>query len=261
MKKTLIILLLLFTSLIYGCSETPKEDIPHTKIGDQIWSSINLDINTFRNGDLIPQAENKLEWMKASDLEDAVWCYYKFDSKYSYLGKFYNYYAVCDERELAPNGWRIPTFYDSWLLVNTIDPLFTIEKFGGSVPESSLAGGSLKSKNNEMEEYWDGKTCPQIDCGFKAIAAGGFTPSKNYPEYDWEPIKEVARFWVLTNWAEIIELPGLFDIKTKSRFKQKLSAGGFKEKSIVMRLRYRSCEVDWDDDPKSYGYSVRLIQD
>lgn len=257
MKKLLTILSSIF--LIYGCSQTPQENISSIKIGDQIWSSINLDINTFRNGDLIPQSENRQEWMKAADLEDAVWCYYKFDSKYSYLGRFYNYYAVCDERELAPNGWRIPTFYDSWVLVNSIDPLFTIEKFGGS--ESSLAGGSLKSKNNELEKYWDGNTCPQIDCGFKAIAAGGFTPSKDYPKYDWEPIKKEARFWVLTNWAEIIELPGLLDVKTKDNLKQKLSAGGFNEKSIVMRLRSFNCEVDWDDDPKSYGYSVRLIKE
>ena len=45
------------------------------------------------------------------------------------------------------------------------------------------------------------------------------------------------------------------------RFKRKLSAGGFNEKAIVMRLRDRNCEVDWDDDPKSYGYSVRLIKE
>ena len=34
----------------------------------------------------------------------------------------------------------------------------------------------------------------------------------------------------------------------------------FEDKAIVMRLKNSSCEVSIDDDPKIYGYSIRLIK-
>ena len=34
-------------------------------IGTQVWSTENLDVTTFRNGDSIPQARTEEEWKKA----------------------------------------------------------------------------------------------------------------------------------------------------------------------------------------------------
>ena len=247
MKKLLLILLCL-PMIGFG------QNIPFTKIGNQFWSSENLDIDIFRNGDIIPQATNKSEWLKAGYREEPVWCYYKFDEKNSVFGKLYNYYAVSDERGLAPVGWHVPSLYEYFILINSIEPLFTLEMLED---RESLAGGSLKIKN---DKYWSGKVCPQIDCGFNAIAAGGYSPSVDYPEYDWDPIKEHARFWLLTNWQEIVNLPGLFNDEDKLDFLQRESAGKFEDKAIVMRLKNSSCEVSIDDDPKIYGYSIRLIK-
>ncbi len=79
------------------------------KIGDQIWMTRNLDVENFQNGDSIPCIETKEQWMEAEKNEQPAWCYYENDpangEKY---GKIYNWYAVNDERGLAPKGWHIP---------------------------------------------------------------------------------------------------------------------------------------------------------
>lgn len=90
-------------------------------IGNQIWMAENLNINFFQNGDLIPQAKTLEEWEEAGDSKTPAWCYYNFDSsnekKY---GKLYNWYAVGDSRGFAPEGWRIPSDEDWYLLTDNL---------------------------------------------------------------------------------------------------------------------------------------------
>ena len=81
------------------------------KIGDQTWTSKNLDLDTYRNGDEIPQVKDKEEW---ANLTTGAWCYYENKtSNGTTYGKLYNWYAVNDPRGLAPNGYHIPT-YEEW---------------------------------------------------------------------------------------------------------------------------------------------------
>lgn len=79
------------------------------KIGAQTWTTKNLDVSSFRNGEAIPEARTKTEWEKAGKEGNPAWCYYENDpangTKY---GKLYNWYAVNDPRGLAPKGWHIP---------------------------------------------------------------------------------------------------------------------------------------------------------
>jgi uncharacterized protein (TIGR02145 family) len=83
------------------------------KIGDQIWSAENLNVNTFQNGDLIPQAVNINDWINSGLKMEPCWCYYQNDvAKGRKFGKLYNWFAVNDSRKLAPYGWEIPTGQD-----------------------------------------------------------------------------------------------------------------------------------------------------
>ncbi|MFZ4741128.1 MAG: fibrobacter succinogenes major paralogous domain-containing protein [Bacteroidales bacterium] len=108
------------------------------KIGKQIWMTQNLNVNHFRNGDIIPQAKNADEWKNAGKKKHASWCYYNFDpSLAGKYGKLYNFYAINDKRVLAPNGWRIP---------NIVDWRKLMDFLGGA----EIAGNKLKSKN-----YWN----------------------------------------------------------------------------------------------------------
>jgi uncharacterized protein (TIGR02145 family) len=75
-------------------------------IGTQEWTSENLNVEHYRNGDLIPQVQNKNEWL---NLTTGAWCYYNNDSANGKTyGKLYNWFAVNDSRGLAPEGWHIP---------------------------------------------------------------------------------------------------------------------------------------------------------
>ena len=77
------------------------------KIGSQEWTAENLNVEHYRNGDVIPQVQDVNEWAK---LTTGAWCYYDNDSENGKTyGKLYNWYAVNNKRGLAPKGWHIPT--------------------------------------------------------------------------------------------------------------------------------------------------------
>lgn len=80
------------------------------QIGNQIWMGKNLNVSNFRNGDPIPQAISNEEWIKAGNNGKPAWCYYENNQANGItLGKLYNWYAVNDERGLAPIGWHVPS--------------------------------------------------------------------------------------------------------------------------------------------------------
>lgn len=84
--------------------------IKEIQLGDQVWMSENLDVNQFRNGEAIPQAKTDEEWQNANDLGIPAWCYYDNEEANGInYGKLYNWYAVNDQRGLAPEGWYIPS--------------------------------------------------------------------------------------------------------------------------------------------------------
>jgi uncharacterized protein (TIGR02145 family) len=86
-------------------------------IGKQIWMKENLNVSFFLNGDPIPEAKTKEEWLSAGKQGKPAWCHYENDPKYEgKYGKLYNWYAVTDQRGLAPIGWKIPEFEDLNLL-------------------------------------------------------------------------------------------------------------------------------------------------
>ena len=97
-----------------GCTGTPPADsisractMPMLiTIGTQTWTTKNLDVTTYRNGDAIPQVQDST-WIT---LTSGAWCYYENNTANgTTYGKLYNWYAVNDSRGLAPNGYHIPT--------------------------------------------------------------------------------------------------------------------------------------------------------
>lgn len=79
-------------------------------IGNQIWMQHNLNVETFHNGDPIPEMKTDDEWAKAGSEKTPAWCYYGNNpDNGNVYGKLYNWYAVTDPRGIAPNGWHVPT--------------------------------------------------------------------------------------------------------------------------------------------------------
>jgi uncharacterized protein (TIGR02145 family) len=108
-------------------------------LGNKIWMSKNLSVTQFRNGDEIPTIFNILDWEMAGNEGKPACCYFENDETYAMqFGILYNWHAVEDIRELAPEGWRIPTLEDYMDL---------IESVGGE----ARAGHFLKSKTGWTE--------------------------------------------------------------------------------------------------------------
>jgi uncharacterized protein (TIGR02145 family) len=123
MKKNNLIITLLAVTITFLCSgyrfisasckvsigvvRNPLEAVSVVTIGSQVWTNKNLDIVTYRNGDIIPQVQDKNAW---ANLTTGAWCYADNDeSNGSKYGKLYNWYAVHDSRGLAPKGFHIPS--------------------------------------------------------------------------------------------------------------------------------------------------------
>jgi uncharacterized protein (TIGR02145 family) len=132
--------------------------INSVKIGDQEWQMKNLDVDRFRNGDLIPHATTAEEWKSAGEKGEPAWCYYDNDAENGKIyGKLYNWYAVNDVRGLAPEGWHIPTDGEWTTFTNYL---------GGQ----GVSGGKMKSRGTA---YWkspnEGAT---NESGFSALPGG-----------------------------------------------------------------------------------------
>ena len=117
-------------------------------IGTQTWTTKNLDVATFRNGDAIPQAKTNEEWKAGRENKQPAWCYYDNDAKNgTKYGKLYNWYAVNDARGLAPAGWHIPTD-EEWTVLSTF-----------------LGGGDVAGKKMKMSPVFGPTLISYVDQG------------------------------------------------------------------------------------------------
>ena len=121
-------------SLDYGLIKTKQDSLRlncnFVTIGKQKWMAKNLEVATYRNGDIIPQVTDPIAW---AALTTGAWCYYNNDPFYGAMyGKLYNWYAVIDARGLAPKGWHIP-IDEEWATISTF--------LGGD----DIAGGKMKT--------------------------------------------------------------------------------------------------------------------
>jgi uncharacterized protein (TIGR02145 family) len=156
------------------------------QIGTQLWTTKNLNVSKYRNGDEIPQVQNKKEWEK---LTTGAWCYYeKKEKNGTTYGRLYNWYAVNDSRGLAPAGYHIPSYEELLTLVANL---------GGE----KVAGGKMKE---EGTTHWDkpNKNATNTSC-FTALPGGyrfrnGLFYSIGKSGYWWSSSKEdTDRAWNL----------------------------------------------------------------
>ena len=77
------------------------------KIGDQWWMMENLKVTHYRNGDPIENVTDNMLWMS---LTTGAWCAYDNDlTNAENYGLLYNWHTVNDFRNIAPEGWHIPS--------------------------------------------------------------------------------------------------------------------------------------------------------
>jgi len=146
-------------------------------IGTQEWTSRNLDVDRYRNGDIIPEITDPAEWVLATT---GAWCYYNNDSANGPIyGKLYNNYAVTDPRGLAPVGYHVPTKTEWETLITTLG--------GGSV-----AGGELKETG--LTHWKTPNTGATNSSAFTALGGGGCDDYQNFLD-----ITETSNYWTSTS--------------------------------------------------------------
>ncbi|RAR73734.1 FISUMP domain-containing protein [Flavobacterium aciduliphilum] len=161
-------------------------DIYYHTIGKQIWST-NLFTKYFKNGDLIKYAETDNEWHEAAINQIPAWCY--VDKEYWCYGDkiyetnrdhmvLYNYFAIIDNRGLAPDGWRIANAKDWDTLINSQQSLFN-KKVASKLKSRSSWINPKESMHGTDKSYFD------------AYPAGYRTPHGQFKSFGKE-----AQFWL-----------------------------------------------------------------
>jgi len=180
MKQPIIIFGAVSTLLILlSCNAPSSDQFKNNEviIGKQVWMTQNLNVDTFRNGDPIPEAKSDKELQDYSQAGEAAWCYYGYDPKNGEkYGKLYNWYAVNDSQGLAPKGWHVPTD-EEWTML--------IDYLGGE----EKAGTKMKSKSGWYQ-------------GGNGINASGFSglPGGHGSPGGFEAIGKVGNWWSSTEY-------------------------------------------------------------
>lgn len=109
------------SSLSYG-TVTDQSGITYKiiTIGTQTWMAENLRTTIFRNGDVIPEVKDEREWYQ---LSTPAYCNYsntQNNDTIAVYGRLYNWFAVSDNRKLAPDGWHIPSRDELDILIHQL---------------------------------------------------------------------------------------------------------------------------------------------
>ena len=152
-------------------------NVYHTvTIGTQVWLVENLKVTKYRNGDPIPNITDNTSWY---NLTTGAYCNFANDTSYTNTyGVLYNWYAVNDNRKIAPTGWHVPTDAE-WKTLATY--------LGGE----NVAGGKLKETGTT---HWNSpNTEATNETGFTALPGGC-----RYYHGSWGYVGDYGFWWSTT---------------------------------------------------------------
>lgn len=175
-------------SVSYGALQDIDGNIYNTVvIGEQEWMAENLRVTSFANGDPIPQLSNSNDW---SNTLDGAWSNYNNLSSNNYpLGKLYNGYAILDEREVCPVGWRLPREFEFTILDNFF---------------SGISAPAIKSIDNS---YWQSVDTNVTNMsGFSALGSGYRISGLDFTDFGTS-----AQFWTSTYTYDTVPFSNVLD--------------------------------------------------
>lgn len=141
-------------------------------IGSQTWMVENLKVTHYRNGDPIANVTDNDTW---KNLSTGAYCDYSNSSNISMTyGRLYNWYAVIDNRILAPVGWHIASD-EEWMTL--------IE---------GISAGSLKEAGTT---HWDSPNeGASNETGFTALP-GGQRNSYGFDSFGFHQLQAFGNWW------------------------------------------------------------------
>lgn len=120
MRKLLLLFILFPCQVFYcqtaggGVTDIDGNFYPSVIIGSQEWTTANLRVTHYQNGDSIPYQSP----LYSTPTQGRYFNYDHNSLNVPNLGRLYSWYAVNDTRNLAPAGWHIPTI-DEWNTLRT----------------------------------------------------------------------------------------------------------------------------------------------
>ncbi|NQU67470.1 MAG: peptidoglycan DD-metalloendopeptidase family protein [Candidatus Marinimicrobia bacterium] len=203
-------------------------------IGNQEWMAENLKVTHYRNGDEISTGFDNSEWGSLPMGSYAV--YDDNPANTDTYGNYYNWYAVDDDRNIAPEGWHIPT--DEEIMELEMYLGMSWDEAHNTGLRGTNEGGMLKEGGTE---HWSMESCGDPECpdgstgcncsGFSALPGGyrhaitGNYENMNYYGYFWSASDDGS----INAWRHSLYL----DYSAVARF----------------------------DSNKHFGFSVRCIKD
>lgn len=196
------------------------------KIGDQWWMAENLKVAHYRNGEEIPEVTDNTAW---SGLSTGARCVYdNTESNADTYGYLYNWYAVNDSRNIAPEGWHVPTD-EEWKQLEVALGMSQSEAddtvWRGTNEGSKLAGRAELWNNHALEN-----NAAFGESGFSALPGG----CRFYDGY-FGGLGSNADFWSATEASTDV--------------------------AWARALGYDYSAVGRSGGNKHYGFSVRLVRD
>lgn len=165
-------------------------------IGGQTWMAENLRTTRFRNGVGIPEVTDDAAW---AALTTAGVSNYENSTDIDYVathGRLYNWAAVSDSRNIAPEGWHVASDAE-WTVLSTF--LGGEEEAGAKLKESSTLHWNTPNLNannssgftalpSGRREYFDGSF---LNLGFNTFWWTSSTYDGNYAWYRYMNYDEV----------------------------------------------------------------------
>ncbi len=138
------------------------------KIGNQWWTAENLKVTHYRDGTPISNVTNNTEW---SNSNTGAYCAYNNNpTNADTYGNVYNWFAVTDVRNIAPEGWHVPTD-EEWkeleMCLGMSQSETDADAYRGTDEGSKLAGNAALWADGALEN-----NAAFGEAGFSALPSG-----------------------------------------------------------------------------------------
>ena len=156
-------------------------------IGSQAWMAENLKVTHYRNGDPIPNVVEPGVW---AGLSTGAYCEYDNDTAIaSVYGRLYNWYAIDDNRNIAPEGWHVASDAE-WKQMEIY--LGMSQEDADTISQRGTDEGG-KIKEIDTTHWRSPNTGATNESGFTALPAGYTDEYGNFDD-----LVECALFWTST---------------------------------------------------------------
>ncbi|HPG38603.1 MAG TPA: FISUMP domain-containing protein [bacterium] len=161
------------------------------KIGEQWWMAENLQVTHYRNGDALPNITDDTGW---SSLTTGALCAAADEqNNVATYGYLYNWFAVNDNRNLAPLDWHLPTD-EEWKQLE-ISLGMNRQEADDQYWRGTTQGGKLKETGTT---HWEAPNAGATnETGFTVLPGGS-----RYFYGAFDPLGILASFWSASDYSD-----------------------------------------------------------